>query len=150
MLRNVTTYPLTAFDLLFRNFLNTQSDFFDVQSASKIPYPVDIVETTDGLLIQIACIEAEEKDIDISTSMGVLRIRYSRPESEPSNYIRHLVQNIARRTFDIGYKVSGKYDLDRVNASLSKGLLTIVIPLSGESTAKKIPVNGKKGLYEGA
>ena len=124
MIRNVVQIPFNSMDVFLKNYYDTKVDYTSVND-SKINYPLDIIQSDSGLLIQIACVGADLDDISITTALDTLRIKYDKPKLDDSyNYV---FKSIAQRSFDLGYKVSAKYDLNRIEAKLSKGLLSISI-----------------------
>jgi len=124
-------------DVFLKNYFDTKVDYTSV-SDSKINYPLDIIQSDSGLLIQIACVGADLEDISITTALDTLRIKYDKPKLDDGyNYV---FKSIAQRSFDLGYKVSAKYDLNRIEAKLSKGLLSISIPYEENQQPKSINI----------
>lgn len=137
MIRNVVEIPFNSMDVFLKNYFDTKVDYTSV-SDSKINYPLDIIQSDSGLLIQIACVGADLEDISITTALDTLRIKYDKPKLDDGyNYV---FKSIAQRSFDLGYKVSAKYDLNRIEAKLSKGLLSISIPYEKNQQPKSIKI----------
>lgn len=129
------------FDLLFKNFFETESRFNTIVER-KIPYPVDISETEDAINIDIAAIGLNEDDILIDVEDDILRVSYKKPsETDDSKYVQ---KSISRKSFDLGWKVSNKYDLEKITAKLDKGLLGIKIPIKPEEKPKKFEIKINK------
>ena len=131
-------------DLLFRNFFDNES-MFQSFVEQKPNYPVDIYTNDMGeLCFDIACVGLEKDDISITTEGNTLKVAYKKPsvESNPSNIEAndYIHKGIARRSFDMGWKVSPKYDLTTINASMKNGLLNISVPVSEESKPKTITI----------
>ena len=124
-------------DVFLKNYYDTKVDYTSVND-SKINYPLDIIQSDSGLLIQIACVGADLDDISITTALDTLRIKYDKPKLD-DNY-NYVFKSIAQRSFDLGYKVSAKYDLNRIEAKLSKGLLSISIPYEENQQPKSINI----------
>ena len=137
MIRNVVQIPFNSMDVFLKNYYDTKVDYTSVND-SKINYPLDIIQSDSGLLIQIACVGADLDDISITTALDTLRIKYDKPKLDDSyNYV---FKSIAQRSFDLGYKVSAKYDLNRIEAKLSKGLLSISIHYEENQQPKSINI----------
>lgn len=137
MIRNVVQIPFNSMDVFLKNYYDTKVDYTSVND-SKINYPLDIIQSDSGLLIQIACVGADLDDISITTALDTLRIKYDKPKLDDGyNYV---FKSIAQRSFDLGYKVSAKYDLNRIEAKLSKGLLSISIPYEENQQPKSITI----------
>jgi len=123
-------------DLLVRNFFDSTAEFrsaFD----SKIQYPVDIYETANGIVFEIAAVGADKEDITISTQGDTLRVTYNKEIARSGNYIK---QSIAKRNFDLGWRLSSKFDLGKIEAKLEKGLLHLEIPYISKATPKTIEI----------
>lgn len=129
---------LDPFDILVRNFFNSELHFAPINEA-KIQHPVDIYETDEGLHFEIACTGLTKKDIEINIESDVLRVSYSKPKSEEqeSNYIH---RGIARRSFNLGYKIAPKFSLMHADAEMSDGLLKVVIPFAEEAKPKVLKI----------
>ena len=125
------------FDIVWKNFLDNSSNFTSVIN-SKINYPVDIYEIENGLRFELAVVGLEQKDLEILVEGDTLRISHDRKTEETErNYIQ---RGIARRSFDLVYKVASKFDLSKLTATMDKGLLIIDIPISEERAPKKIKI----------
>jgi HSP20 family protein len=127
-----------SFDILFRNFFNAEEQFAPAFN-SKQPHPLDIYYNDEGLHFEVACTGLTKEDISISVEGDLLKISYKKPESEIdfSGYIYH---GLSRKSFDLGYKISPKYNLSKINAEMENGLLKLHIPVSEESKPKSIKI----------
>lgn len=129
---------LDPFDILVRNFFNSELTFAPVNEA-KIQHPVDILETEEGLHFEIACTGLTKKDIEINIEGDVLRITYDKGEDNlPEGTWIH--RGIARRSFNLGYKVASKYSLASADAEMTNGLLKISIPFADEAKPKVLKI----------
>ena len=128
-------------DLLFRNFFDTNS-MFQSYVEQKPNYPVDIYTLDNELCFDIACVRLDKKDIDILTEGNTLKVSYKKPsvESNPSDIEAedYIHKGITRKSFDMGWKISAKYNLSGIVAGMKNGLLTIKIPVSKESLPKSV------------
>jgi HSP20 family molecular chaperone IbpA len=130
-------WAMDPFDIVWKNFLDVNSQFATFEN--KINYPVDIYETENGLRFELAVVGLNQEDLDIQVEGDTLRITHDRKATEVErNYIQ---RGIARRSFDLAYKVAMKFDLTQLIATMDKGLLIIDIPLSEERAPKKIAIN---------
>ena len=126
-------------DLLFRNFFETDS-FFKSFTDTKPNYPVDIYTTDDGLYFEIAVVGLEKKDIKIEAEGNMLKVSHDKDSSEESEK-GYIHKGIARRAFNLGWKVSPKYDLKKIEAKLDNGLLSILVPIEPEAKPVEIKIN---------
>ena len=129
-------WGIDPFDIVWKNFLNSNSTFNTFQE--KINYPVDIYETKEGLRFELAVVGLDKEDLDIQTDGDTLRIKH---DKEAIDEVEHLYiqRGIAKRSFDLAWKVASKFDLNKLDAILDKGLLIIDIPYSA-TKAKQIKI----------
>jgi len=130
---------LQEFDLLFRNFFD-QGTYFLPPNQTKFPHPLDIYSNTDGLFFEIACTGLEKSDVEISTEGDILRITYNKPEEEKEWDCEYIHRGIARRSFNLGYRISSKLDITKTDAEMKNGLLKIYIPYSESSKPKVLKI----------
>ena len=130
-------------DLLFRNFFDGEASFRGLQE-SKPQYPVDIYLQEDNLCFDVACVGLEKSDIDITIEGNTLKVAYKKPnvESNPSDIEApdYIHKGIARRSFDMGWKVSPKFDLTKIKTKMANGLLKVEVPMSEESKPKTVTI----------
>ena len=124
-------------DLLFKNFFETDSHF---QSHAEIKpnYPCDLFTDDDGLHIEIAAVGLDKKDIKIETAENQIKVIYEKTDDE--NSVDYIHRGIARRSFNLGWKISPKFNLNKVEAKMDKGLLSIFIPIADEAKPKAITI----------
>lgn len=129
---------LDPFDILVRNFFNSELHFAPINEA-KIQHPVDIYENEEGLHFEIACTGLTKKDIEINIESDVLRVSYSKPkdEKQENNYLH---KGIARRSFNLGYKIAPKFSLLHADAEMSDGLLKVFVPFAEEAKPKVLKI----------
>ena len=138
----IAHWGIDPFDIVWKNFFDSNSTFNTFEN--KINYPVDILETENGLRFELAVVGLSESDLDIQVDGETLRITYEKPETEEiKNYLQ---KGIAKRSFDLAWKVASKFELSKLQASLDKGLLTLDIPYAAEKAPRKIEIksNNKK------
>ena len=135
-------FELDPFDLLWRDLFDTQSHFSAI--TQKKSHPVDIFETKDGIRFEVAAVGIHEDDIDIIVEGDQLRITYERPEY--ANQETPIYRGIKRSSFNLTWKISTKFDLGKLDASLDKGLLTITVPVAEGKAIKQIPISTPKAL----
>lgn len=133
-------FELDPFDLLWKDLLETQSHFSAI--TQKVTHPVDIFEDEDGIRFEVAAVGLTEEDIDISVENDSLRIRYEKPQQDKQPIYR----GIKRSSFDLTWKISTKFDLTKLIASLDKGLLTLSIPVAEGKAIRKIEITVPKVL----
>lgn len=129
-------FDLDPFDLLWRNFVDHDSRFNTL--LEKINYPTDIYETETGVTFELAVVGLNSDEIQIETQSDILRIKYSKEKTEDDS--KYIYKGIAKRSFDLAWKISSKFDLSKLEANLEKGLLTIVVPYAETAKPKSIQI----------
>ena len=127
------------FDLLFRNLFDTGAQFIPATEA-KQQYPINIFEDDSGLTFELACTGIPKDAIEIKLEGDMITFSYDKDKNpEPKrNYIH---RGIAKRSFNLGWKIDSKFDLRKSNASFKNGLLEISIPFSKGSELKTLEIN---------
>jgi HSP20 family protein len=135
-------FELDPFDLLWRDLFDTQSHFSAI--TQKVTHPVDIFETKDGIRFEVAAVGLDQDDIEISIEGDQLRIKYEKVH--PSDQEAAIYRGIKRSGFDLTWKISTKFDLSKLEASLDKGLLSLSIPVAEGKAIRKIEIAVPKAL----
>ena len=135
----MTTYlkewAIDPFDIVWKNFFDGHSNYNTLQQ--KINYPVDIYETENGLCFELAVVGLDREDLEILVEGDTLRVTHDGKQDQERTYI---AKGIARRSFDLAWKVASKFELSKLNAKMDKGLLIIDIPYSESKAPKKISI----------
>jgi HSP20 family molecular chaperone IbpA len=134
-------FELDPFDLLWRDLFDTQSHFSAI--TQKVTHPVDIYETTDGIRFEVAAVGLDKEDINIIVDGDQLRITYEKPNTPEEAPI---YRGIKRSSFNTTWKISTKFDLSKLEASLDKGLLILSIPVAEGKAVKQIQISTPKAL----
>lgn len=123
------------FDLLWKNMLDRTNSFNLL--TEKINYPVDIYETETGITFELAVVGIDSKDIDIEVENDTLRVKHS-TENHKDSTKKYLHRSISKKAFDYSWKVSSKFDLSGLTATVDRGLLTIEVPQTKKNESKKL------------
>ena len=134
---NLTPFGLSPFDILIKDFFNQDTEFRPAQQ-TKINHPVDIYEADDGLNIDIACVGLTKKDIELTVEGDILKVEYNRDKSKKDESYVH--RNIAKRSFNLGWRISRRFDLSKLNAKLELGLLQLSAPLTEDNKPKTVTI----------
>jgi len=137
----MTTFHLlsehTPFDILVKNFFQDSATFAPIAD-SKIPHPVDIYETSTHLIFEVACTGIPKEELEIQTQGNILRINYNKQEKSDKSDKQYLYKGIARRSFNLGWKIDSKFDLSKIQADFTDGLLSVKVPFAKGSELKTI------------
>ena len=129
----------TPFDLLFRNFFKADGSFQPTTFENKQPHPLDIFYDEEGLHFEIACTGLTKKDIQLEIDGDLLKIIYDKPKEE-EDYSGYIYKGLAKRSFNLGYKVAAKFELEKLEAEMKDGLLHLFIPIAESKKAKTIKI----------
>jgi HSP20 family molecular chaperone IbpA len=127
------------FDILVRNFLQKTHNYQTLEE-SKLPHPVDIYEVENGLGLDIACTGIPKEDIEILIEGNIIKINYNKPtlEGEATDYIH---KGIAKRSFNLGWKIDSRFDLQKAKAEFINGLLQVTIPYAKGKESKTLKIS---------
>jgi HSP20 family molecular chaperone IbpA len=132
---NLRTFELDPFDLLWKDLFETTPHFSAI--TQKISHPVDIFETEAGIRFEVAAVGLDKQDIDIIIDGDQLRITYEKPNKPEESPI---YRGIKRSSFNLTWKISPKFDLNKLEAALEKGLLIITVPNAEGKAVKQIKI----------
>ena len=131
---------LSPFDILVKNFFQSEEQF-QTPNNKIINHPVDIYEDDDGIYFDIACTGLNKKQIDVNVENDILKVSYKKEKGPPENDNRHFYHSgIAKRSFDLGWKIARRYNLSKIEASMKDGLLKLFIPLTAENKPKTVSI----------
>jgi len=126
-------------DILVKNFFNADEEFQQPNNRI-INHPVDIYEDKTGLYFDIACTGLTKKQIELKVEEDILRVIYTKKDDKEEKDLHHYHSGIAKRSFNIGWKIARRFSLPEIEASMKDGLLKLFIPLTPESKAKSISI----------
>tara|TARA_R110000824_G_C15143366_1_gene670208 strand:- start:923 stop:1378 length:456 start_codon:yes stop_codon:yes gene_type:complete len=145
ILRSATPFRQidTVFDGLFNDFFNTvsQTPFTAVEQRSNYPR-VDIRETRDSVTLDATVPGLSKEDVFIDYEDGHLKVSAEKQISPADDFVH---REIHRSAFSRWFSVDeDTYDVGRIDANLSNGILSITIPKKAEAVKplpRKIEVN---------
>ena len=129
----------SPFDILVKNFFNTEEEF-QTPTNRILNHPLDVYEDPDGLYFDIACTGLTKKQIDIKVEDDVLRVSYTKKEDEDDENRHTHHSGIAKRSFNLGWKIARRFILSDIEATMKDGLLKLFIPLEPESKPKTVSI----------
>lgn len=132
---------VTPFDILVKNFFDTNEDFSPAVN-SKNYHPVDVYENSNGLHLEVACTGIDKKDIEVLIEGQLIRVVHNKSqETTKDDSSRYYTKGISRKAFNLGYKVASRFDASQAKAKFSNGLLIIEIPFAEESKPKTLKIS---------
>ena len=134
------------FDILVRNFLQ-KTHSYQTLAESKLPHPVDIYEIEKGLGLDIACTGIPKDDIEILIEGNIIRINYNKPKDDCEcgsdcgcSQVEYIHRGIAKRSFNLGWKIDSRFDLQKAEADFKNGLLHVTIPFAKGKETKTLTI----------
>ena len=127
-------------DILVKNFFQAEQEEFQTPNNRIINHPVDIYEDKTGLYFDIACTGLTKKQVKVDIEGDVLKVLYSKKDLDKIEDTHFYHSGIAKRSFDLGWKIARRFDLSKIEGSMKDGLLKLLIPLTPESKPKTISI----------
>lgn len=131
-------YERNPFDILVRNFFQDANTYLPLAD-TKVTHPVDIYTTDTHLVFDVAATGVSKEDISIQIQDNTLRINYDKSKEDPG--VEYIHRGIAKRSFNLGWKIDSKFDLSKANADFKYGLLKITIPFAKGSELKTLKIS---------
>ena len=128
-----------------------RSSFFDIEpfrraKAAFTGMPaVDVTETEKGYKVVAELPGMDEKNIEVKIANGMLTIKGEKQEEKEEEKQDYYVRERSFGSFERTFPVPDGVDLDKVDASFKKGVLTVTLPKTAEAqkAEKKIAVKAE-------
>lgn len=134
-----------GFGSLFRDFdqlFNELATPLYSQAQWAQGYPVDMYETAEEIVLEMAVPGIEVDDLDISIENRQLTIKGSLPEVDAEGR-RYWLQTIPHGQFSRTVTLPTNVDIDSIHAAVENGLLRLTMPKLPEAKARKITVTAR-------
>ena len=126
-------------DILVKNFFQDEEQFQQPNNRI-LNHPVDIYEDKEGLYFDIACTGLTKKQIELKVEDDVLRVSYTKKDKGEDEDLHIYHSGIAKRSFNLGWKIARRFELAKIEATMKDGLLKLFIPLTPESKPKSVSI----------
>ncbi len=126
--------PFSAIDRLFQDLGGS------VGSRDDALYPMDLYETDEALVIELAVPGVQAEDLDISIEGRQLTIRASLPALPEDEQRRYWLQAIPRGAFTRTVRLPANVNTDDVTANVDEGMLTLRLAKAAEAKVRKVEV----------
>lgn len=122
--------------------------FAGLERGSAVANPIDLYETTENIVLQMAVPGMLPDQLDISVEGRRLAIRgaLSEVSESESEDRRYLVKGITRGEFSRVVRIPSRVNPEAISATIDQGLLTVTMPKAPEAVARKISVGGSSGV----
>ena len=128
------------YDLLFRNLFDAGATFAPAAEA-KQQYPINIFEDDLGLTFELACTGIPKEAIEVLLEGDMISFNYDKLKTPESQNRKYIHRGIAKRSFNLGYKVGTKFDIKKTKATFNDGLLIVSLPFADEAKPKVLKIN---------
>ena len=119
---------------------NTTNDDWVADSEAELT--VDVYQTPTHLIIQSAVAGVKNEDLDIGVQNGVLTVRGRRGKDEETKEEDYYTREIYWGSFARSILLPDDLDLDRIDAKIKGGMLTVKIPKQDKRRVRKIVIKG--------
>ena len=127
-------------DILVKNFFQAEQEEFQTPTNRILNHPVDIYEDKTGLFFDIACTGLTKKQVKVDIEGDVLKVSYNKKDLDEIEDTHFYHSGIAKRSFNLGWKIARRFDLSKIEGSMKDGLLKLFIPLTPESKPKTVSI----------
>jgi len=127
-------------DILVKNFFQQEQEEFQKPTNRILNHPVDIYEDKTGLFFDIACTGLTKKQVKVDIEEDILRVSYTKKDDKEDENLHIYHSGIAKRNFNLGWKIARRFDLSKIEGSMKDGLLKLFIPLTPESKPKTVSI----------
>lgn len=111
------------------------------QSGATYRPEIDIRETAEAFVVEADVPGATPESVDLTVDQGVLTLRAGVPGRSPDG-ARRLVREYGVGSYERSFRVGEGVDTDKIGAELKDGVLTLTLPKSETTRARKIKVAG--------
>jgi HSP20 family protein len=130
---------MNPFDLLFRNLFESEAAFIPAEQA-KQQYPINIFEDDLGLTFELACTGIPKEAIEVKLEGDTINFSYDKAKT-PDPERKYIHRGIAKRSFNLAYKLGTKFNPTKATAKFNDGLLIVAVPFAKSVTPKVIKIN---------
>lgn len=101
----------------------------------------NLYDNNDQLQLLAAVPGLGKEDINIKIQGNYLEISGTRKTDRPEGYAAHRLERGGETTFSRSYTLPIDIDIDKVEAKLKDGILTLILPKAALAMPKKITIN---------
>lgn len=106
---------------------------------------MDLVEKDNAFEITAELPGLEEKDVEVNVANNTLTIRGEKSEDTEEKGKQYYLSERRYGSFQRSFRIPVGVDLDRIEASFSKGVLTVKLPKSADAQANEKKIEIKAG-----
>jgi HSP20 family protein len=106
---------------------------------------VDVTETEKGYKVVAELPGMDEKNIEVKIANGMLTIKGEKQEEKEEEKQDYYVRERSFGSFERTFPVLDGVDLEKVDASFKKGVLTVTLPKTAEAQKAEKKISVKAG-----
>ena len=125
---------------MVKNFFDGTNNFIPAIEA-KLSYPINIFEDDLGLTFELACTGISKDAIEVKLEGDIIHFNYDKNKSPLPQNRKYITRGIAQRSFDLGYKISSKFNLNKAKANFVDGLLVVNVPFAESQEPKVLKIS---------
>jgi len=133
--------PLNLFDEFNRLFEETLGETVRAAAPAATVAPVDLYETDEALVLEMAVPGLSADEIDISLEGNKLTIRGEHKPVEDQGVRRYYLQEIPHGSFVRSFTLPVEINADEVKAEFKNGILRLTMPKAETARARRIPIS---------
>ena len=99
----------------------------------------DVFETADGLTVMIEMPGVSRESVDLTVEKGTLTVTGKGITPAPDGYDAVTVE-FGTRDYKRSYAVSDEFDLDKIDATMKDGVLTLFVARSESAKPRKVEI----------
>jgi len=111
--------------------------------------PIDLYETDEAVVLQMAVPGVSEEDLDISIEGRQLTIRGASQDEVEQTGRRYWVKGITVGEFSRTVTVPSGIDANAIDADVEQGILTVTMPKAPEALSRKIELKSGRPAHTG-
>jgi HSP20 family protein len=135
------TMPESPFDVIDRIFEDVGANAFDRAEAAA--YPMDLYETGEELVLELAVPGLQADDLDISVEGRQLTVRATLPAIPDGEKRRYWLQSIPRGAFTRTVRLPSGVDTETIKAHVHFGMLELRMPKVAEAKVRKVAIENR-------
>ncbi|MFH1121249.1 MAG: Hsp20/alpha crystallin family protein [Bacteroidota bacterium] len=132
ILKNRNFFPSIVDEFFGRDYL---PNLFEFQTGINMP-SVNIIEGKEDFRIEVAAPGLEKGDFRINLENNILTISSEKEEKDEQKEERYMRREFSYTSFHRSFSLPQSVEADKVSASHSNGVLSILIPKRDEAKVK--------------
>jgi HSP20 family protein len=129
------------FENMCRDFDTVVNRLFNPESQSALaPYPVDVREDGEQLVIEAELPGFKKEEVEITSENQTLTISANRAAAQPKDPTGYLLNERQYTRFLRSFTLPPSVDIQKVDAKLENGILTVTLNKREETKPRKIEV----------